>query len=275
MAGGKHTVKKKAMSTSGPGCSYANAELCGKCKKAIDESSGSSIECEICHFWFHGLCVDVPESLLDLLSTKGLHWFCARCDIHADRLEQIEVKVDKIHELISNSIDSKINNIQKTYAEAVSQLETNSAVIAKAASTSIKKEETESKNIRDKNVIIFGIQESSIDETMESVKSILDECHLTTTVNKDSLFRLGQYDQKEKTNKCRPVKLCTDGKHKKWDILKAINDLKKPGIFARLDLNKSEQEEDFRLRQELKQIRSKEPTKTFKIKNKEIVEVRK
>lgn len=274
-SGGKSAAKKRAVSASGAGSGSngSTAEPCGKCRKPIIENSESSVECEVCHFWFHISCVEVLEELLDLLSTKGLHWFCSRCDNQFCKLEQIEVKVDKIQELVSSSIDSKISNIQKSYAEAVSKLETNSAVIANAARTSIKKEETESKNIRDKNIIIFGIQESNINDTIESVKSILEELHIHTTVDKDSLFRLGKYDN-DKSDKCRPVKLCTESKTKKWDILKAVNDLRKPGVFARLDLSKVEQEEDFRLRKELQQIREKETTKKFKIKNKQIVEVK-
>lgn len=275
MAGSKN-ARKKNTSTSGAGGDPKNStEACGKCKQVVNEKSESSVECEVCHCWFHVSCVGVPEGVLEFMNTSGLHWFCTECDQPTSRLERIETKVDKIQELVNNSIETKIVGLQKTYAEAVSRLESNSTVIANAAKTSLKRDETESKQNRDRNVVIFGITESNIEGTIESVKSILDECHINTTLDKGTMFRLGRYDENktDTDSKPRPVKLCTETKHKKWDILKAVNELNKPGVFARLDLSKAEQEEDFRLRKKLKELRANQPSKKFKIKNKAIIEL--
>jgi len=43
----------------------------------------------------------------------------------------------------------------------------------------------------------------------------------------------------------------------KWEFLKRINAQKIEGVFARLDLNKEEQEKDFQLRSELREMRQK------------------
>jgi len=276
MAGGKRNAKKTTSSTGGD-CqdqgTSASLVPCGKCKKIIRDDLESSIECETCHLWFHCSCVNVPEAVLDFLGVRGLHWYCFTCDQSTKRLEQIENKVDKIQEIVSNTYEAKIGPLQKTYAEALAKLENNSSILTSAAKATIKKQDEESKQRREKNVIIFGLTETTIEETISEVKCILDECHIHTTVDKNTLFRLGKHDKSGKHDNPKPVKLCTDGKSKKWDILVAINKLKRPNVFARLDMSKEEQEEDFRLRMEMKNMREKHPSKKYKIKNKEIVEV--
>jgi len=75
----------------------------------------------------------------------------------------------------------------------------------------------------------------------------------------------------------KPVRLCAETKPKKWDLLKRINSLKKDRIFARLDLDAEEREEDFCLRKELRELKEAHQNsgRQFKIRNKSIIEIKK
>jgi len=149
-------------------------------------------------------------------------------------------------------------------------LERNSTVLASAAQKSIKQTEQDQKEIRERNMIILGVEEGSTkQDTIEKVQKLMQDCHLTTKVEKENLFRLRKMEN-VKTNDHgekvpRPLKMCTESKEQKWDILKRINGLKLKGIFAKPDLNKEEREADFRLRAELKKIRENNPLDTYKI----------
>ena len=246
--------------------------LCAHCKNKILDDSQDSIECERCVEWFHGACVSVPDSLIGLLSVPGVHWFCSKCDQNSCKFVTLEKKVDEIKDLVSKNIDLKVAQLEKTYAEAVKKIETNSEVIVNAAQKTIQKDERESKENRERNLIIFGLPESSKEETLADAQSLLEQCSVGKKVDADNLFRLGSLD-KVKEGRSRPLKLCTSSRVEKWDILKRINSLRKSGVFARPDLSLTEREEDFRLRQELKKSRENSPHKKFKIHRKKVIEI--
>lgn len=148
-----------------------------------------------------------------------------------------------------------------------------------AEKTAIKSEQ-ENKEMRDKNLIVFGVTESNTkEETVHKIQDLLKKCHLSTNIEQHYVHRLGRVDSKKANNqngaKPRPIKICTNSNETKWDILKRINDLKEQGIFAKPDLTKKEQEADFRLRQELKQKREDNPSHTFKIQKSKVVQINK
>ena len=130
--------------------------------------------------------------------------------------------------------------------------------------------ELEQREIRDKNIIIFGVKEGSTkQDTIERVQNINTDCHLLAKIEKQNLFRLGKVENVKSNEQGKkplgPLKLCTVSKEQKWNILKRINALKLNGIFAKPDLNIKEREVDFRLRAELKKIRAANPTQIYKI----------
>ena len=76
-------------------------------------------------------------------------------------------------------------------------------------------------------------------------------------------------------SKPRPIKLCTQSKDEKWEIIKRINGLKKGDIFAKLDLTKAERLEDFQLYQTLKKKKEENPSIQYKMIQKKVVELTK
>ena len=279
---------------------------CGLCISPLNDIVDESIQCNSCCKWYHIVCCDLQSDDLPTLSKKGVHWYCEKCNgifgTVRTKLDTIESHIERImkgnvfQDSVSKALECKLGKMESSYAEVVKGLEATSQklqskmgdldtkcnrslkslesttnTIEKVAKLNEKKEERAMQEFRDKNVIIFGLPDDNGNgETLKLVNDLLHECS-SVSVNDDSkCYRLGKKSDSEKP---RPVRLCMDSKSKKFDLLKRINSLKKDGIFARRDLSKEEREEDFRLRQELKQKREMNVEKKFMIRKGKIVEV--
>ena len=119
------------------------------------------------------------------------------------------------------------------------------------------------KETREKNVVIFGIKESDDHKAdVLAVQDLLDrQVFLPFNVQSSDLARIGR----KSNEKIRPVKLTLWDKETKWEVLKRINKMEIRGVFARPDLNREEQETDFKLRKSLKMKREEDPDGHWKI----------
>lgn len=285
MATGTSSKNTRSNSQSSAISSAANkkgsAVNCGQCTIPLKDQVDSSILCDTCAKWYHLKCVDLNKDeagFIARLEAKGVSWDCKNCRgsfssrhmQHSAQLDRIEISVEQIKSMVSNDLEPKFQAMEKSYATAVKNLERNSTVLAGAAQKSIKQIEQDQKEIRDKNMIIFGVEEGNTkQETIERVQKVMQDCHLTTKVERQNLFRLGKVENIKTTDQGakipRPLKLCTESREQKWDILKRINGLKIKGIFAKPDLNKEEREADFQLRTELKKLKTDNPGQMYKI----------
>lgn len=206
-----------------------------------------------------------------------MHWFCDKCNHVVQSIDRRLKSVDLITESLGR-IESVIENlpafsnfedevVKPLYSQAVTQV--TSAVISKVEKN-ISLQEKVSKQVsqlqeeitaesRARNLVLFGITES--DNLMTKVDEILKECSLSKTLTKDRVYRLGP----KGTGKNRPVKICLDSEHEKWEFIRRIHSQKISGVIARCDLSKEEQQQDFLLRQELKKARADNPSATYKI----------
>ena len=78
--------------------------------------------------------------------------------------------------------------------------------------------------------------------------------HISYTLNKQNIYRLGRIDNAEQpleNQKIGPLRICTNSKDEKWEIVKRIDGLKKLGVFAKTDMNEEERDADFQLYQTL------------------------
>lgn len=249
---------------------------CEKCNKTL---SDLTIECESCFNWFHIRCVDLDASDMNTIEKRGIHWFCDKCD-HV--LNSIDSRFKALETKLETFIDTQESKSDETYASVVSKIEKSEGVLSKHLNDQekcIKDQEKQIKNLRNdlstenraKNVIIFGINEgeSSPADTVELVNSMISECSFMFNATKSNTIRLGA----KKVDKPRPVRLSLDSEFDKWELLKRINNLKVPGTFARLDLTKEEQNKDFQLRQQLRDVRKQDPRSTYKIQKNQIVKI--
>ncbi len=52
---------------------------CPICKE-ICGNKDDAICCELCEEWLHIKCINMPLSLYRAMDTRGIHWFCEKCD---------------------------------------------------------------------------------------------------------------------------------------------------------------------------------------------------
>jgi hypothetical protein len=209
------------------------------------------------------------ESQLEVLSES----INTALDTKFSKIQHSYSDVVKGLETTTQSLDSKISDLDKKYDASLRNIETNSNTMIKVAEKSQKREEQASQDFRDKNVIIFGLKEDSDSETtVGQVNKILEKCNIPPIIDNSKCYRLGPKPTDSK-GRGRPIRLCTDSKSIKFDLLKRLNALKISGVFARKDLNQLEREEDFRLRTELKRVREESKDKTFMIRKGQIVEL--
>lgn len=193
-----------------------------------------------------------------------------------DQIKKMDNTINNIQNMLSSIVDPKLKSMEASYASVVKGLESNSTLITNATQKVTKLSEKDSKETRDKNLILFGIEESqNKNDTVEKVKNLFSECHMSYKLDPNKIFRLGRINDENSQGgqKVRPLKICTTSKEEKWEIVKRVNNLRKSKVFAKLDMTKEERDEDFRLFQTLKKTRDKNPSDKFKIFRKQIVKI--
>lgn len=256
---------------------------CNHCKKVI-KIKETSIECEICLFWYHINCTDLTEIDIQTIAKAGVHWYCDKCDNRNNGLEArmsgIEKDVASIKELCANALQKQSTTVTETYASIVSKLQENTdninGSIVKSCETIVQKQQQLDKIKaeeldRAKNVIIFGADEASFEDTKSALCQLLKDCDIYSKldITSTTLHRLGKPEDEKK----RPIRLKLSSENEKWDILKSINKSKVNGIFARLDLNSEQRKQDFLLRKELRETRSENPSSKYKIHKNKVIQI--
>lgn len=204
----------------------------------------------------------------------------------ADALSKSYTKLEHELKLKTDSVDSStrtilesidtLKNSGRSYSDVTKAIE-NSAIkvqehLEKQTGSlinqiGVKEKMDKDTEFRAKNVVLFGVNEfESREGWTEQVDKIITDCHIDLKLDSRNSYRLGKYDPSKHTERPRPVRICTISETQMWELLSRINQLKLPGIFARRDLSKQEQEQDFRLRKELKETKIQNPTLKYKIK---------
>jgi exonuclease VII large subunit len=253
---------------------------CGACSEALRDSQDQAVACDVCNRWYHLECTDLTQSDLKTVSKISIKWHCHTCN---DVLGTFDTRLSSIEKLINKQLatqNSHYENLDKTWASVTFKLDLNRSFIKKQVQTlktdlKTDLDKEKEKEFRAKNVVIFGIQENdktTFDETLKQIQSVLDECSLPP-INEPQLniHRLGP----RTAGKNRPIRIKLSSDTQKWEYLKRINQNRIKGVFARLDLDREEQEQDFRLRKELKEKRKEDPETHYKIAKGAIVKVRK
>lgn len=255
--------------------SSPSEHTCGSCSQVVKESS-NSIECGLCQIWYHVVCTNLTKSDLKTLSKPSVYWYCEKCtnplvDIN-QKIKAIELHLSK---LLQNNDENPLIKASTSYAQVAAKLDSNTVFLEKQIKSFKEEVEMErDKEFRSKNLVLFNVPEKP-NETENDLKStintILNECSIQPLNCETSIKRLGA----KKGEKHRPVKIFLSSETQKWDYIKRINSKKHQDIFARRDLNKEEQEQDFRLRQELKKTRDSDPHNSYVIRRGKIVKATK
>lgn len=208
-----------------------------------------------------------------------------------DRMKAIEKGLATLNEAVSEScakIEQKVvnreeerkNDSSKLWSAVAAMPDQISQVFEKVNSSLVTQIEVKGKvekdsEFRSKNLVLFGITEhENREEWVQQVNRIIGDCHVDLSLDKSNSYRLGRFDSTKHTERPRPLRICTKSEGQMWELLSRINSLKVKGVFARKDLTKEEQEKDFRLRKELKQMRDGEPEAQFKIRKGKVVKIK-
>lgn len=222
-------------------------ELCGCCTKKEYYNKVVQIECGLCNLWFHLKCVGMPDPQFQLLksSQNNIHWFCNSCEILSKplltRLTKIEQNVEYLNERV------------KTLEEKPAVKPDSASLISSASN------EVAERLKKTNNAVIYGLPEESAGDTAE-VSIVLKSINMDSTKPLE-LIRLGKGVRKNQHGNTipRPLLIKLNSEQEKWKVIKEANkpeNRTKPelkNISIKPDLTKTQRDEEFQLRSELRQ----------------------
>jgi vacuolar-type H+-ATPase subunit I/STV1 len=207
-------------------------------KKVLDSEEG--IQCDgPCDRWFHRNCVGVSKAEYVKISSDNTNkWNCSRMDCHSSpsaddlksilstlsqKIDDLNSKVDRLNDLPDNvvSIREDVKAIHDKFEllePRIEQLEQRVSVIESRVETKLANvdsleetlQEINDRNLRQYNVIIYGIKESN--QTKVELKKQHDKQEVNNLITKVcpslnlthiKFFRIGS----TKNNKPRPIKV--------------------------------------------------------------------
>jgi len=199
---------------------------------------------------------------------KNQKVFETKFTVLADKFKEVSDNnqtLGKPYAAVTKTLEQNVIKIQESFEKQTNSL------VSKIESREKREKDFE---LRSRNIVIFGIKEcDNREERVQQVDNIIKECHADLSLDKSNIYWLGKYDAAKHTERPRPFRLSTKSESQMWDLRSRINGLKMPGVFARKDLTKKEQGENFRLRKELKERRNVDPNSKYKIKKGKIVKV--
>lgn len=297
------TGGKVDKSTAGLNVQIDDKCTCHECKT---EGHKFLANCEICEKRFCGKCQHLKMDVLKLLaSCKTVHWFCTSCDelgvdaISNAKLDQtvptaqqqnLVLAINKAMTSLQDTVKMAEEKLQLSYADMVKKLDSNIKKIAEPSPsegrpTSTDLRELQERQERSKNLVIYGIPESTSDNRenrkthdQAMFQSICQE-GLEIEVDVVDTIRLGE----KKAGMARPLRVKLPEENDARRILRQAKNLARSEeevlrkTFVRKDMTPTERREDYLLRTELKKKRAestdKEDGKHWIIRRGNIVDV--
>ena len=276
MAGGsklKSTVRTRLTSSSGGSSRSTNVvppASCGTCKKAIDDDSQSSIECESCIHWYHINCVDVPEEVIDHLKVPGLHWLCPKCESQNQKTSSLERKIEELTELVSRDIEPKFNMLERSYAEAVKQIESNSEKLTSKIGESLKKDYPQlapsNENIPKNTAAVVSELAGEMKEREKRLLNVVfsgadTKERVGSFVAKSGLKEPTKISEISTPNKRKLFIVTMQEEIEKWTLIGKARKISSAndefqGVYVNPDLTKTERDVQFKLREEVRRRRA-------------------
>ncbi len=221
-----------------------------KCKKLADVKESALVTPQITK---NGLASTV-ESLVVVLDLSRNVLRSAAAKMEEIQSEQItsQKSVIQLQEELIKLREDEIDNVQKTvkteiksFANIVENDNKNTVtkeIIKRAVKSAV------SENQRDRNVAIFGLQETTGEDLKETVKRVVHQCSAGSSNNTVvECYRLGR----AKTETCRPVKVSFQSPESAISVLAGAKSLKQTvelkGVFVSPDRTPEERAERKRL----------------------------
>jgi hypothetical protein len=230
--------------------------------------------------WFHLDCTKLSRADFEVVSggdKLGIHWYCKKCDNVCAALGEHLEKIHHTLEVIAAQKVQPASSPDPSYADVlvnkIDDAAKKNQTLQEQVSRQIQniRAELETEN-RAKNLVIFSLAENEAGGTLDSVTQVMKDCGFQRPLTVGQVTRLGA---KKEGGRSRPIKVSMNTEADKWEFIRRINAVKPNKIFARLDLTKDEQQQDFHLRQELKKARETDPDNNYKIIRNKIVKIQK
>ena len=137
---------------------------CVICDKGVgdDLDSENGIECHLCGGWCHKTCTGLSKAKFELLceNDASIRWACKHCIEKEKSKDPLDIKLDKLM-LMIGQVNKRLDEMEKGESGKNLEKEIEEIVEAKLAKAMDKKQDQE---IRENNVVIFGVPETDIPE---------------------------------------------------------------------------------------------------------------
>ncbi|KAF6025285.1 hypothetical protein EB796_016405 [Bugula neritina] len=290
--GSQKSQNDKNKDSTNPECKTCNNVDCYVTNtRGLSQKFGAKwIQCDFCDDWFHGTCQSLTNSdvaTLDKMDEKNVKWFCNTClpvieaslqgrgrvnnngedslalhSTHSRKPNKIEDIMQHINAKIgatNTALKERMTKLEKSYADAAKSNTENlkkGMEISDSARNLLKKsiEQRETEN-RKNNAIIYGIDEQEGKSALKMIKDLMMSDTFHATPKPLRAIRLQTSGPVDK-NKPRPIKIEFLDEYSKWEFLKRTNaTLRGRKIYCKLDECKEIRDQQYALRQEIKQMK--------------------
>ena len=229
-------------------------EDCSKCKRTFYDSTDKMLQCERCGLWTCADCANISDEEYIVMSRPDCHWYCSgHCNLRATRAILDEKSVEDRCKEFLDKMEGRLTFLEKeitqkatikdlkTLNEDVKAMETridnlvSAQGIAKSEAAASGVKEMENRDMRKKNIILFGVEEKNSpiastrnEEDKEKLEEICSK-GLKVEVKIKQVKRLGKFDKQsvssEDVRKPRPMLAVLGSQQDVVEALKASKNL--------------------------------------------------
>lgn len=269
--------------------SNRKSHICGKCILEV-KNDQPALGCAKCNKWFHIACEKISSKLYLALQEQEegeentLPFYCRDCkkqiDAYSKKINELEERIKDLEkrsepgntpqtmekmtgvlERVMNRLDQLEEKLRMQDAKMKEREQDKEEIVNEVMRKfeEVRKEEAD-KERRKNNIVIYNVPESendsAINDTQQCDRLIRNKLKLEDYEVVD-VVRLGRREE----NKIRPMLVKLGNHHQKWKIMGSARMLKDdPNITYKKmrivpDMTKKEREENWNLRNELKQKR--------------------
>ena len=270
--------------------------VCNECSETCLEDDKMIINCDLCKNYYHKGCTSIKNTEWKVLTAnQNILYSCDNClekkgneatelkeikEMLQDNLRETKLFMTTMEEKIYRNVDKLIEEKLGKQSQTQDKLENMMKEVKEAEINIEKKIHTEVKiyldNQKEKenkvnNIMVLRLKEPAGNDEQEQIENDRNEikklfhktnpeltAEIETVLNTKKSFRLGR--KRDDAIRPRPIKIELPDEEMKKQIFKGCRNLKESEyrlVSIQNDLTKAEQEQNYKLRQELKERRGK------------------
>jgi hypothetical protein len=217
-------------------------DKCGSCGIVVLDTD-RSLECEICKFWHHIDCEEVPILIYEAIENDPsgiLHWYCRKCNCSVVKIIEQVSSLDKRQsatEAKVRDIDMRVEDLESKVTDTNDSLDRINSTFDDVVNTKMEDtlRELQDRDRRKGNIIVFGVGESSNEDSAvrleHDFKAVQDlgKAVDIENIEVDRIYRLGTVNSENKFFLARPMKVVLKQHSAKGQILRQSKTLRDKG----------------------------------------------